>query len=126
MAEMTCRKCGSSNVDPEWREDRQQYATRCGDCQAFTWQPKDPENKYRRESKHLDLVKKKGLDYCEICLRKKDEIPPPGTLEAHHIVEYKDGGSDNLENILIACTACHKLIHHQRTYLGHYTKSNTL
>ena len=123
MNNFKCRKCESSNVIEEWREDRQQFATRCNDCKMFTWQLKDLDNKYRRESKHYDLVKKKGVDFCEVCLRKKDDIPPPGTLEGHHIIEYKDGGSDDNTNILVVCTACHKLIHHQRTYLGHYKKT---
>ena len=116
---MVCRKCGSLNVINEFREDRQQYGTKCNDCNAYTWQPKE-DNKYKRESKHLDLVSKKGLNYCEWCLRKKEDIPPPGTLEGHHIIEYSDGGSDEINNILILCSSCHKRCHHDRTYFGHY------
>ena len=115
---MVCRKCQSSNIDLEYREDRQQYSSRCKDCGQFTWQPK--EDSKGRESKHLDIVKKIGIDYCEWCLRKRKEIPPPGTLEAHHIIEYKDGGTSEDYNILILCTACHKQCHHDRTYYSHY------
>jgi len=117
---MVCRKCDSPDIELEYREAMQQYLTRCNACKAVTWQPK--EGTKNRESKHKDLVKKKGLDYCECCLRKKEDIPAPGTLEAHHILEYAEGGTDDLANILILCTYCHKDTHQKRTYLGHYKK----
>jgi hypothetical protein len=94
----------------------QSICTRCNSHIDFIKQ----NNSNNRESKHKNLVKEKGIDYCEWCLRKREEIPLPGTLEAHHIVEYSNGGTDQLNNILILCTACHKQCHHDRTYYGHY------
>lgn len=117
---MVCRKCYSENVTNTFHDGKQQYLTRCADCSAVTWQPKDEADKYRREAKHLDLVKKYNGTHCQWCARTKEEIPPPGTLEAHHIIEYKDGGTDDRENILILCTCCHKDCHQKRTYFGHY------
>jgi hypothetical protein len=116
---MNCRFCNSSNVINEFNEGKQQYGTKCLDCNKYTWQPKI-DNKYKRQSKHTDLVNKKDLDYCQWCLRNKTEIPPPGTLEAHHILEYSEGGTNELDNILILCSSCHKQCHHDRTYFGHY------
>ena len=116
---MNCRKCYSENADHQWHEGRQTYLTRCNECNAVTWQPLE-KNEDKRHSKHFNLVKKKGLEYCEWCLRKRLEIPAPGTLEGHHIIEYKDGGSDDISNILVLCSSCHKLCHHSRTYYGHY------
>lgn len=55
-----------------------------------------------------------------MCLRDLKDIPLPQVLEGHHVVEFQDGGSDDRSNVWIVCTACHKLIHYQRTYLGHF------
>lgn len=32
---------------------------------------------------------------------------------AHHIIEYRDGGADELDNLLTLCRSCHAIIHHQ-------------
>ncbi len=116
---MVCRNCNSSNVTNEFRDDRQQFGTKCHDCNKYTWQPKE-SNTYKRESKHIGLVNKIGITYCQWCLRSKENIPAPGTLEAHHIIEYAEGGTDDKNNILILCSSCHKQCHHDRTYFGHY------
>lgn len=34
-------------------------------------------------------------------------------LIAHHIIEYRDGGADELDNLLTLCRSCHAIIHHQ-------------
>ena len=96
---------------------------KCNNCDTHLCFIKHTKSK-NRESKHKELVKESNINYCEWCMRTKDEIPLPGTLEAHHIVEYANGGTDDLSNILILCTACHKQCHHDRTYYGHY-KSNS-
>jgi hypothetical protein len=38
---------------------------------------------------------------------------PPGWTQAHHIVEWPDGGLTNLDNLVLLCLAHHHLIHHQ-------------
>jgi len=116
-----CRYCKSINTISEKNEKNNQIGTRCQDCGRYTFQPK--EKSKNREASSKNLVEKKGINYCQWCLRKKDDIPAPGTLEAHHIIEYKDEGENDLQNILILCTACHKQCHHDRTYFGHYNKS---
>lgn len=61
-----------------------------------------------------DLVRKYGQEFCELCLRKENDMPGPQTLEAHHVVEHQSGGGEGRENIWIVCTACHRLIHLRR------------
>ena len=117
---MICRACQSDNIYSEWRPDREQYGIKCHDCNKYTWHPKEASK--NRHAKHQELVKKKGVYYCEWCLRDKEFLPLPEILEGHHIIEYKDGGTDDLSNILVLCTKCHKQCHHDRVYLGHYKK----
>jgi hypothetical protein len=38
---------------------------------------------------------------------------PPGWTQAHHIVEWPDGGLTNVDNLVLLCLAHHHLIHHQ-------------
>jgi uncharacterized protein DUF222/HNH endonuclease len=38
---------------------------------------------------------------------------PPGWTQAHHIVEWPDGGLTDLENLVLLCHTHHGLIHHQ-------------
>lgn len=93
---------------------------RCSKCNGH-WFPPKPESdptKYRRPAQHRDLVEKYGEGFCEMCLRAKGDLPNGQTLEAQHVKEYRDGGSETRENIWIVCTACHKLIHWIRTYHG--------
>jgi len=42
--------------------------------------------------------------YCQKC--GKHELP--GRLHTHHIVARKDGGKDNLTNLILLCQDCHK------------------
>ena len=113
-----CRRCHSENVTPEYRSERDQIGIKCHNCNAYTWQPK--EGSKNRESKNKHLVKAKCIDYCEWCLRKKDNLIHPDELIGHHIIEYKDGGlgKDDLSNVLVLCTSCHRLCHWCRTYLN--------
>lgn len=55
-----------------------------------------------------------------MCLRLEAELPATQDLDGHHVVEYSAGGTDDRTNVWILCTSCHRLVHHQRTYLGHY------
>ena len=92
----------------------------CNNCGKFIKWGKDPNKQKKSRKGNAELVKQFSKGYCEICLRKKKQLPKPQTLEAHHIIEVNQGGGDDAENIQIACTNCHRLIHHLRTYLGYY------
>ena len=38
---------------------------------------------------------------------------PPGWTQAHHIVQWPDGGRTDLDNLVLLCLTHHDLIHHQ-------------
>lgn len=93
---------------------------KCG-CIGWDGKPDDDPTKYkpRREADQKELLAKYSQGFCELCLIPQESIPRSESLEAHHVTEYQDGGTSDSENIWIVCTACHKLIHWRRTYLGH-------
>jgi len=91
----------------------------CGLCGTFWgWAPKPDGDKFKRPASHRDLVKKFGQGFCELCLRTKEQLRNGDTFEGHHIQEYAEEGEPKAENILIVCTACHRLINWLRTYHG--------
>ena len=115
---MVCRRC---SLDDELfevpRPDTPHNAEiRCRRCDAFvSWKPKDknigkrPKNKITPE----DM----GIDYCQLCLRKKNRLGTNETLDTHHVIEISICGKDEKENIWVVCTHCHALVHHTRRYL---------
>lgn len=38
------------------------------------------------------------------------------TCDIHHIIEKKDGGSDDMENLICVCPNCHRIIHNENKY----------
>lgn len=99
----------------------------CSNCDRFIkWEPQPkPETSGKKRKNQKELLAQHSQGFCEICLRRSHEIPSPQTLEVHHIVEVQNGGTDDSNNLQIVCTQCHKWIHHQRVYLGHYRTSTT-
>lgn len=119
----TCRNCkhpGPHTV--EVQTSGVHYAKiECINCRRFIrWlsKPESDPTKYKRPNAHKDLVSKFSNGFCEMCLRDQNNLPKGQTLEAQHVIEFQDGGSEKRENIWIVCTACHRWIHWIRTYHG--------
>lgn len=119
----TCRHC--QDAGPHRVEVMQtgvHYAkVACGSCgRMLRWlsKPDSDPTKYKRPTKHTNLVADYSRGYCEMCLRKVAELPKGQTLEAQHVIEFANGGSNERDNIWIICTACHRIVHWIRTYHG--------
>jgi hypothetical protein len=116
-----CPKCGKrwepifdiGPFGPHWAK------CTCRACGAVWFPPKLDRDKSKRPAKQAKLVKRYSRGYCELCLIPVAKIPKCESLTAHHVDEYHAGGDESRENIWIVCTRCEKLIHHQRTYIGH-------
>jgi 5-methylcytosine-specific restriction endonuclease McrA len=92
----------------------------CGRFQKWESKPRELKTVDPRSEVSKKLVAEFSQGFCEMCLRRKSELPLPQTLEGHHVVPVALNGSDDRSNIWILCTSCHRRIHHERTYLGHY------
>jgi predicted RNA-binding Zn-ribbon protein involved in translation (DUF1610 family) len=93
----------------------------CLDCGKFLGYGKKPGNENKR-AKNKYTAEALGIDFCQMCLRKTNKLGSRGVLEVHHVEEINRDGADTPENIWVICTSCHKLIHHQRTYLNDHLK----
>jgi ribosomal protein L34E len=114
-----CPSCGGTDGEITLRNDKHYADLTCLDCGRHIKFVGNPD-KNRRPESHKKIARKYSQGYCQLCLRKENELPPRESLEGHHVIEFQDGGGDTKDNTWVVCTSCHVLIHHQRTYLGHY------
>jgi 5-methylcytosine-specific restriction endonuclease McrA len=92
---------------------------------------KNPINEGRRnETSKFDLGAvlnhhKMKEPICFFCLRNNEQLGIKETLTIDHIQELEKGGKDELENLQILCSACHKLKNWARLYLNwHLSEKN--
>lgn len=128
LAAKSCKQCGHIGAGMTFTFTEGPHFARlnCKACGAFIeWvsRPDAPAKRDRRKSRKKlpDLG-----DRCEICLRHRDELPPPEELQVHHVVEVgADDGPDDLSNLRGYCSACHSMVNWMRTYFGHYHEAAT-
>lgn len=122
LARVQCRRCWAQGATIEFAGiDTPHFAkVVCRTCYNFvewlSWpeKPKTDRKKSRKKLRDLD-------QRCELCLRHQEDLPSPGKLEVHHVLEKSaDDGSDEANNLRIYCTSCHSLVSWVRTYFGHY------
>jgi len=119
-----CKQCDANvvadrNIDDP-ASDIHGYKLYCVDCGSFVgWSgcKKDIKKNGERQFSSQWTAKSVGIDYCQICLRNKTDLGQSERVEPHHIIEISEGGEDSRKNIMWLCTCCHRLVHHQRTYL---------
>lgn len=73
------------------------------------------ENKPRLRFHHkprLELIQKRGSK-CELCSYAVEQV-----LNVHHIVERKDGGTNEESNLIVLCPNCHAEVHNGLKKLG--------
>jgi len=62
---------------------------------------------------------------CFFCLRDKNRLGIKESLTIDHIQELDKGGIDELENLQVLCSACHKLKNWARLYMNwHLSEKN--
>lgn len=124
VLDTVCKVCGGRGTIVHGPHPGGHYAKiDCSKCGRWIrWLPKPDVEKHRRPAAHRDLVEKFGKGFCELCLRKKDQLPLPQTLIGHHVDPYAKSRNKELkkEDVWILCTMCHRIVEWMRTYMGHY------
>lgn len=102
----------------------------CRYCKKFIkWvhNPRIPQKKRTSTSKCdirdiLEFHNKKN-EICFFCLRTRKQIGIHETMTIDHIEELDKGGTDELGNLQILCSACMKLKNWARLYMNwHFNK----
>lgn len=128
FTEKQCKRCGQL-VEPVTHGEVNEvhgYKLHCPHCGLFVgWSGKTKQVKNdngERKRSSMWTAKRLNFDFCQMCLREKSFLGKGERLEVHHIISIDEGGMDLPDNIWIVCTACHRLIHHQRIYLHEHQK----
>ena len=119
-----CQWCGSKNIKFTLTPNLTHYGRNdCIDCKNWVEWLKNPETKGRSKTskyKMQQLLKfyKMDNEFCFFCLRTKSQLGIKETLTIDHKEELNKGGKDEVENLQILCSACHKLKNWCRLYLN--------
>lgn len=97
----------------------------CEECLAFNgWarNPESPRFDSKRIGNHADINKVSSFHrmnepICFLCLRNKNQLGVNETLTVDHIIELDKNGKDEVFNMQILCSACHKLKNWARLYM---------
>lgn len=118
LAEITCQSCGLvGHVREELLTSGPHYGKYvCIECGGFAGFMRKPKNETKRQ-KNKYTAADLGMNRCQMCQRPREMLGQGESLEVHHVEEIGRGGEDVPENIWCVCTACHRLIHHNRTYM---------
>jgi hypothetical protein len=116
-----CDKCKSTKIKEENFSEIHGYWYGCLNCGYHCWGGR-LKNKIKNEKRPpCPAPRDLGIDACQMCLLAYDHLGYSEVLETHHIDDNPQN-NDRL-NLFVACTSCHKLIHHQRNYrYTHYMR----
>lgn len=122
-----CKYCGGEGIFEETLNSIHYGKLKCKDCGKWIKWIKNPEKQGRTKTSKYDLKRIKehykfDKEFCFFCLRERDQLGWDETLTRDHIQELDKGGKDELENIQILCTACHKLKNWMRLYNNWHKK----
>ena len=106
-----CEKCGESFItNTPIRKNRHIY---CNHCKRHVVHLQNLEN----ISSIMDLSKRtiskilhRANAGCSLCGWNES------TCDIHHIIQKKHGGSDNMDNLILVCPNCHRIIHTKGKY----------
>jgi len=121
MANIDCQ-CGSKTGDLILTPNTIHYAkVVCYVCRKFIRWDKAPKNKDKRgglpEPEKVAHFHGFNDIFCFFCGRDYHKLGDNETITIDHIQKIADGGVDELENMQILCSACHKLKHWTELYL---------
>ena len=113
--------CGEYNIEATHFSEIHGHRYHCIEC-GYTWWGGRLKNKDKNIKRPIcPTASDMDISYCQICMLEGRDLGYSETLEVHHIDDNPQN-NDRL-NLMVACTACHKLIHYQRTYrYNHYVR----
>lgn len=114
-----CEDCGNEFKRlTAFREGRH---IRCNKCiQNRSHVNKDPKSILDLSKRTISKILHRANKGCSICGWNES------TCDIHHIIQKKDGGNDNIENLIVVCPNCHRIIHSLKKYSIDFLKENSI
>lgn len=100
---------GVGDLDDVTDVDGEELKQQGDSIDGYQAHKQDPNNRERLDPKLRKAVLARDNNHCRICGMGGQEYSE--VLDVHHIQEVYLGGDDNIDNLITACTCCHKLIH---------------
>ena len=92
---------------------------KCENCKKHNRKHYNPDPKSIKDMSSkttAKLIKRAGLG-CSICGWKES------SLDIHHIIPKKEGGTNDNENLIMLCPNCHRIVHTTNKYTREYLQS---
>lgn len=131
-SEEICSICKSHLVITETPTTPHYARLDCPQCKKWIkWvsNPNIPHKNTNRKNRSevIDVCKFHGFseEFCFFCLRKREQLGTYETLTIDYIQELDKNGKDEIQNMQILCSPCHKLKNWARLYLNwHFKKGD--
>lgn len=91
-------------------EDGEDLRKEGDNIEGFKPHKQDPNERERLDPKLRKAVLARDENTCKICEQISGQEYTE-VLDVHHVVEVYLGGNDDINNLITACTCCHKLVH---------------
>lgn len=131
-SEEKCNKCGSYLTFTETQTYSVHYGRLdCPKCVKWIKWVKSPEKERIRTKTSKRTIEEiiefhnYKIPFCFFCLRKQEQLGKKETLTIDHIDELSKSKNDEIENLQILCSACHKLKNWARLYINWHYKNDT-
>jgi HNH endonuclease len=117
-----CDKCGQpfrKNI----KKSKINRPKHCNDCKRKVIHHYDKDELVsilNVAKKTITKILKRAKQPCAICNWNET------VCDIHHIISKKYGGSDNLENLIVVCPNCHRIIHSTRKYVIDFLKTKSI
>jgi len=104
----SCEKCSNNFESKKIRTGRKVH---CNECKRKAPHSKNPTNIMELSLRTISKILKRANIKCGMCSWDKT------SLDIHHVVERRNGGTDEDNNLAPLCPNCHRMAHE-----GKYTK----
>jgi hypothetical protein len=124
---VVCKRCGNDSNKIELAPKNSPHYGKiyCNVCEKYLGFAKKPINEEKRtkSTKYTleRIIREKGFKepICFFCNRNIKQLGLNQTLEIDHIIPIVKGGEDEINNINILCSCCHKLKHLMVTHINY-------
>lgn len=99
----------AGDLDSADEEDLQELVDEGNNVEGFKPHKQDYKDREKLDPALRKSVLARDENTCRFCGMGGQEFVE--VLDVHHLVEVYLGGSDDINNLVTACTCCHKLIH---------------
>lgn len=114
-----CDKCGKEfSTSKKRRSDRNIHCEEC--IQKRKHFNENPETIMELSKRTISKILNRSRKGCSICGWNES------ICDIHHIVERCKGGSDDIDNLIIVCPNCHRVIHSNKKYDVEFLKSKSI